>query len=106
MKLDFSRIKGTDLNKALQLIKTAQDLKMELECYGEVATNSRTGNVYLWLEDYPFVLFIGPSDNIVRVLWTDTYTDEEVEECLDTFSDLDELYYWIEKLEEESNENK
>ena len=46
------------LRKVALLITKASDLGMDISGYGEAAENQHSGNVYLWLEDYPFTLFI------------------------------------------------
>ena len=92
-------------SKSCFLIETAQNLGMNVSGYGELAVNPNSGYTYLWLEDYSFTLYMPISCELkksdVYVLWTNPETGEEIEESLSEFSDLDDIYNWIETLEAE-----
>lgn len=51
-----------EMEKAADLIKMASKVGYDVSCYGQLAVNQTSGNVYLWLEDEPICLFIGPCD--------------------------------------------
>ena len=84
--------------KAMFLINVAEnELKMNLEGYGEVSVNQNSGYTYLWVEDYPFTLYM-PIDcnlnlNDVYVLWTNSDNGEEIEMVLgnETLEDVNKF---------------
>lgn len=91
--------------KAIYLMNIAENkLDMNLNDYGFLDVNQNTGNVYIWLENYPFSLYLPINceltENDIYVLYTDTETGEETEETLDKFEDLNDIYKWIEKIED------
>lgn len=59
------------------LITKASNLGMDIGGYGEVSENTTSGNVYLWLEDYPFTLFIGLGSDAIYASWTNPNNGEE-----------------------------
>lgn len=66
------------MRKAALLITKAADLGMNLSSCGEAGENSTNGNVYLWLEDHPFALFIDLSGgDRIQACWNGTMTDAE-----------------------------
>jgi len=65
------------IRKIALLITKAADLGMNLSGYGHAAENPNNGNVYLWLEDYTFTLFISLGDDAINACWTSLYTDDE-----------------------------
>lgn len=89
--------------KALYLVQAAEELGMNTEGYGELAVNPNSGYTYLWLEDYPFTLYLPIhcelEEKDVWVMWTDPEDGEEVETTLDKFADIDEIYEWVKGLE-------
>lgn len=86
------------LRKAALLITKAADLGMNLSSYGEAGENSHNGNVYLWLEDHPFALFIGlGSDDRVQACWNGTMTDAEETIDVDGMT-LHDLEAWADAL--------
>lgn len=88
------------LRKVALLITKAADLEMNLGGYGEAGENNASGNVYLWLEDYPFSLFIGlGGSDRVKACWSDPYTgDEEIIDAHDLT--LHDLEAWADGLTE------
>jgi hypothetical protein len=103
MNLDFQKLSGWELTKAIYLVQQAKQLGMKLDGYGQIDVNPHSGYTYLWSEDYPFTLYM-PIDcrlnrNDVWVLYTDTMNGEEIEERLSNFVSLDAIYEWVEKLE-------
>ena len=103
--VDYSKLNDMcswEQKKALYLIKIAEDLGMNTEGYGELAVNENSGYTYLWLEDYPFTLYL-PIDceltkNDVYAIWTNFEDGEEIEINLYDKT-LSELYSWVEELE-------
>ena len=65
------------LRKVALLITKASDLGMNISGYGEAGENQTSGNVYLWLEDYPFTLYIGLGSDTIYANWTNTNNGEE-----------------------------
>lgn len=85
------------LRKVALLITKASDLGMDISGYGEAAENCNSGNVYLWLEDYPFTLYIGLGSDAVYALWSSSLNDRE--EALDIEGmSLYHLTEWAEAL--------
>ena len=80
------------------LITKASDLGMDVGGYGYADENPNSGYTYLWLEDYPFTLYIDLGSDDIQALWTNSYNGEEVEIVVDDMS-LDDLYQWAEELE-------
>ena len=103
MKLDFTKLEGWELTKAIYLIQKAKELGMTLDGYGEIAVNQNSGYTYLWSEDYPFTLYMPIvcelSNDDVYVMYTDTYNGDEIEKTLSEFNDIDEIYHWVKSLE-------
>jgi hypothetical protein len=70
--------------KAVFLMSIAEDrFNLDLEGYGELGINENSGNVYLWLEDYPFTLFMPINCELklkdVQVMAINNETGEEFE---------------------------
>jgi hypothetical protein len=99
MKVDFGKMCGWERTKAIFIMKIANELDMDLSESGEIDVNPDSGNTYLWLEDYPFYLYMPISCELVKsdiwALWSDADTDEETEISLN-----DNIHNWeqIEKL--------
>jgi hypothetical protein len=68
---------GNELRKTALLITEASRLGMDLSGYGNLDVNRSNGNVYLWLEDYPFSLFIDLGSDDVQVCWSSCESDWE-----------------------------
>ena len=104
MKLDFTKLEGWELTKAIYLIQKAKELGMSLDGYGEIAVNPNSGYTYLWSEDYPFTLYMPIncqlSNDDVYVMYTDSDNGDEVEKPLSEFNDIDEIYTWVAMIEE------
>jgi hypothetical protein len=92
---------SNELRKAALLITEASRLGMSLNSYGNIGVNQNNGNVYLWLEDYPYSLFIDLGSDDVQACWSNSDNGEE--EFTDTAGlTLDLLNTWAYDLEEES----
>jgi hypothetical protein len=75
------------------LITQAADLGMQLDGYGFADENKNSGNVYLWLEDYPFTLYIGLGSDNIHAIWSNPNNGDEIE--LDTSKmNLSQLEDW------------
>lgn len=103
MELNFEKLSGWELTKAIYLVQQAKELGMTLKGYGQIDVNPNSGYTYLWSEDYPFTLYM-PIDcrlnkNDVYVLFSDWTTGEETEKKLSNFKNIEEIYDWVEKLE-------
>jgi len=103
MNLDFTKLEGWELTKAIYLIQKAKELGMTLDGYGEIAVNQNSGYTYLWSEDYPFTLYMPIncelSNDDVYVMHTDTYNGDETEKTLSEFNGINEIYDWVKFLE-------
>jgi hypothetical protein len=59
-----------ELRKVAILVTKAVGIGMNPGSYGEAGVNGSNGNVYVWLEDYPFSLFIDLSgDDRIQACW-------------------------------------
>jgi hypothetical protein len=83
------------------LITKASDLGMDIGGYGEASENTSSGNVYLWLEDYSFTLYIGLGSDSIYALWTNSNDGEEIEVEVDSMS-LFDLQAWADDLHNEA----
>lgn len=80
--------------KIALLITKASDLGMDISGYGQAGENGNSGNVYLWLEDYGFTLFIDLSgDDEIQAIWTNSYNGDEETRSADKTT-LRELEAW------------
>jgi hypothetical protein len=88
-----------EIEKASYLILTAKQLGMQLDSYGEVSVNPNSGYTYIWLEDYGFSLYMPINCDLQRkdiyVLFTDHETGEETEESLEHFTNINDIYEFI-----------
>lgn len=92
----FKELCSNELRKSALLITEASRLDMDISGYGEIGVNQSNGNVYLWLEDYPFALFIDLSgDDAIQACWTD-YNNGHEEFTETANMRLDDLYQWVE----------
>ena len=62
---------ANELRKGALLITEANRLGMDVSGYGQLDVNMSNGNVYLWLEDYPFSLYIDLGDDKVQACWSE-----------------------------------
>lgn len=86
------------LRKVALLITKASDLGMDISGEGEAAENQNSGAVYLWLEDYPFTLYIGLGGvDTVYALWSSSQDGRE-EEIKTTGETLNSLIKWANDL--------
>lgn len=83
------------------LITKASDLGMDISGYGEASENCNSGNVYLWLEDYPFTLYIGLGSDTVYALWMNSENGDEIETDIEGKS-LEDLEEWANELYREA----
>ena len=75
------------------LITKAADLGMQLDGYGFADENKHSGNVYLYLEDYPFTLYIDLGSDNIRALWSNPERAEEIELDIDKMN-LSQIEDW------------
>jgi len=54
----LNKMCGWERQKAMFLIQTAENLGMDIDCYGTIGVNQNSGYTYLWLEDYQFCLYM------------------------------------------------
>ena len=73
------------------LITAASELGMDISGYGFADENQSSGNVYLWLEDYPFTLYIGLGSDDIYASWSNPENgdEEEIEIAGLSLADLD-----------------
>jgi hypothetical protein len=104
MEINNKNLTHKELRKVALLMTRASDLGMNLSSYGEANVNKDSGYTYLWLEDYPFTLFVGTDLDDVWACWSNPEDGEEtVTNVLDDMT-LDNLYDWVSYLEEQSEE--
>jgi hypothetical protein len=88
------------LRKVALLITKASDLGMDVSGYGEAAENQHSGNVYLWIEDYPITLYIGLGSDTIYACCNNSDTGEEYERAAGD-STLNQLIEWAYMVSEE-----
>jgi len=99
MEFHADKMTSNEIRKAALLITRADELGLDLGGYGDVAVNPSSGNVYLWLEDYAFTLFISPGgSDTIWANWSDPYDGEEHEMEVLQSTELSELNVWTEAL--------
>jgi hypothetical protein len=91
-------LSSNPMRKIGLLITKAAELGMDVGGYGFADENQMSGNVYLWLEDYPFTLFIGLGSDDIQALWTNSNDGEEVEISVGDMN-LYGLCQWVNGLE-------
>ena len=94
----------SNAKKSCKLIATGMQLGMDLSGYGEMGLNIDSGNVYMWLEDYRFTLFIPKYESAVYACFFDTETGNEFTTALDDMS-LAQLEEIGQSIEEELNKS-
>lgn len=104
MEINNKNLCNNELRKIALLMTKASDLGMNLSSYGEADVNNNSGYTYLWLEDYPFTLFIGLGSDDIWALWSNPEDGEEtVTNVIDEMT-LDNLYDWVADLEQQVEE--
>ena len=99
MDINTKDMVSNEIRKVALLITKAADLGMDLTSYGEAGVNESSGNVYLWLEDYAFTLYIPIGErNTIYALWMNTENGDE-EETPVHGKNLDRLMKWCESLD-------
>ena len=83
------------------LITKASELGMDISGYGEASENTSSGNVYLWLEDYPFTLFIGLGSDTIYANWSNPVDGEEEDIDIEAMP-LFDIEAWAYKLENQA----
>ena len=91
------------MRKVALLLTKATGLGMDVSGYGFADENPNSGNVYLWLEDYPFTLYIGLGSDEVMASWSDPYDGEE-EDTETEGKSLHDLETWASDLYAKSEE--
>lgn len=81
-----SNLSSNPMRKIGLLITKASDLGIDV-----------SGYVYLWLEDYPFTLFIDLGSDDIQALWSNPNDGEEIEISVGNMS-LYDLENWAHKL--------
>jgi hypothetical protein len=89
--------------KIAKILTKASDLGMDLSGYGHADENTTSGHVYLWLEDYPFTLFISLGSDEVRALWTSPNDGEEIEISVSDLT-LAQLEQWTWDADKQAEE--
>ena len=106
MTVDFSKFGDWNAKKAAYLLTVAHELGMKTGGYGELGLNQNSGNVYLWLEDYDFCIYMPISCKLekagVWVMWTNPNSGEEIEKTLDEFDGLQSIEDWARDLYEKA----
>jgi len=78
MQITSDTMCANEIRKAALLITKAAEIGMDISGYGHSAANPYSGNTYLWLEDYPFTLYIGPSGgDTIFAVWSNPDNGEE-----------------------------
>jgi len=103
MNITTDNMCSNEVRKAGLLLTRAAELGMDVTGYGELAVNPNTGNVYLWLEDYAFTLYIGLGSDSIIALWTSSEDGTEEEYPLEACTSLYTLNDWSEFCQREDD---
>lgn len=110
--MDYTKLNSMcdwERSKALFLVNVATNLNMDLTGYGEIAVNSTSGYTYLWLEDYPFTLYMPIncelSKSAVMLSWFNSDDGNEEETPLNSKT-LSDCLAWAGSLQENANANR
>lgn len=102
---NLNKMCSWERQKALFLIKIAEDLNINIECYGELAVNPNSGYTYLWLEDYNFTLYMPINCELkkgdIRALWSCPECGQEEESNLKEEDSLKEIEARINEIGKE-----
>ena len=93
------------LRKVALLITKASELGMDISGYGEAAENPHSGRVYLWLEDYPFALYIGLGGIDTVYASCASNEDGHEEDIKTTGETLTSLINWAEALSDSEGQS-
>jgi hypothetical protein len=94
MEIKNDSMCSNEVRKAGLLLVKAAELGMDVTGYGELAVNNSFGNVYLWLEDYSFSLYIGLGSDRVIACWSSSEDGREEFYPLEDCTSLDTLEDW------------
>jgi hypothetical protein len=101
MEINTEKMDANEKRKISLLLSKVRNLGMDTSGYGHGAVNHSSGNVWVWLEDYPFTLYIPPcGDDDIYAVWIDPYDGEE-HEVLAQGKTLAQLIAWCDSLETE-----
>jgi hypothetical protein len=86
------------------LIVAASQLGMDVSGYGYADENRHSGNVYLWLEDYDFTLYIALGSDDIWASWFNPEISANVDETEIEIAGktLRDLEAWAEGLRAEA----
>ena len=103
METTLDKMCDWERKKGIFLMSIAEDLGMNTSGYGQLAVNPNSGYTYLWLEDYPFTLFMPISCELkksdVSALWSNPEDGTEWGMDLSEDTNLDNLYKFVENCE-------
>jgi hypothetical protein len=103
MEINTEKMDANEKRKISLLLSKVRNLGMDTSGYGHGAVNQSSGNVWVWLEDYPFTLYIPPcGDDDIYAVWIDPYDGEE-HEVLAQGKTLAQLIAWCDSLETEED---
>lgn len=95
-----SKMCSNELRKAGLLLVKASELGINVSGYGDLSVNPNSGNVYIWLEDYPFALYIGLGSDDIMASWSSPVDGEEFDFELTDRTTLRDLTRWVEDCED------
>jgi len=96
MEIKTGNMSANEVRKTALLITRAGELGMDLSGYGFADVNKTRGNVYLWLEDYNFCLFIGLGGDRIDACYSCSYDGEQT--IRQAGRSLASLERWSDKL--------
>ena len=96
---------NNEISKAGRLLTKAVHMGMDVTGYGMLDYNQNSGNVYLWLEDYNFCLFVD-IPGTMRVCYSCPYDGEKTIRAVSAGTSLLALENWAEKLAKKSDKKE
>lgn len=65
MKIDTEKMCNNEIRKIGLIIEKLNKIGWDVSGHGEAGVNPNSGNVYIWLDDYPVVPYISLGDDEV-----------------------------------------
>lgn len=100
---NLNTLTNWERQKAIYILHQAEQFGFETTKETQLGVNLNSGNTWVWDEYWSVCLYMPINCELrmrdIWVCWTNPEDGEEHEESLGSFSDIDELQYWVAQLE-------
>lgn len=69
MDINAKNMVNSEFRKVAKILTKLSTMDWDLGGYGQADVNKNSGNVYVWLEDYPVTPYIGLGSDTVKFLF-------------------------------------